>query len=119
MATEYFGYDDKAIGQYWNELIENGVCSEETLNVVTSINGYTIDTLDDVLYAVTGYRSWEQYTGEDEDNDDEDIDEDELALDDEGDEGKEEEYLNADYNEDFEVRKDLNYIEESCNGLIF
>lgn len=44
----------------WDYLLDNGITSEETLQVVTNINGYNIDTLNDVLYATTGYRSLEQ-----------------------------------------------------------
>ena len=43
----------------WEKLLEINV-SEETLQVVTDINGYTEETLLDVLYSVTGYRSFEQ-----------------------------------------------------------
>lgn len=53
----------------WDYLLENGMVSEETLKVVTTINGYSLETLEDVLYAVSGYRSFEQLTGEDEDDD--------------------------------------------------
>lgn len=45
--------------QAWDALTGQGI-SEETLQIVTSINGYTVDTLEDVLYAATGYRSFEQ-----------------------------------------------------------
>lgn len=47
--------------QYYNYLIEYEIVSEETLNVVTSINGYNEKALDDVLYVKTGYRDIEQY----------------------------------------------------------
>lgn len=43
----------------WDELVELGV-SEQTLGIVTSINGYTLETLQDVLYAHTGYRTFDQ-----------------------------------------------------------
>ncbi len=43
----------------WDTLLNLGV-SEQTLQIVTSINGYTLDTLQDVLYAHTGYRTFEQ-----------------------------------------------------------
>ena len=49
------------IDTFWDNLIENNIVSEDTLQVVISINGYSIDTLKKVLYARTGYRSWEQY----------------------------------------------------------
>ena len=44
----------------WSYLEDNGIVSLETLQVVTSINGYNEDTLNDILYATTGYRSLEQ-----------------------------------------------------------
>tara|TARA_Y100001963_G_C6494542_1_gene314996 strand:+ start:100 stop:270 length:171 start_codon:yes stop_codon:yes gene_type:complete len=43
----------------WDALIEQGV-SEETLKVITAINGWSIDTMEAVLFAVTGYRSFDQ-----------------------------------------------------------
>jgi len=49
------------IDTFWDNLIENNIVSEDTLQVVISINGYSIDTLKKVLYVRTGYRSWEQY----------------------------------------------------------
>lgn len=48
------------INEYWNYLINNGIATEEELQLVTSINGYNEDTLNDVLYVRTGYRSIEQ-----------------------------------------------------------
>ena len=47
----------------WDTLMELGV-SEQTLQVVTSINGYTLETLEDVLYVHAGYRSFEQLENE-------------------------------------------------------
>lgn len=49
--------DNKA--QMWDTLLELGV-SEQTLQIVTDINGYSEQTLEDVLYAATGYRSFDQ-----------------------------------------------------------
>lgn len=45
--------------QMWEKLIELGV-SEQTLQVVTDINGYSEETMLDILFAVTGYHSFEQ-----------------------------------------------------------
>ena len=47
--------------EYQNYLVENLEISEEVVNVLTSINGYNEDTLDNILYYYTGYRSLEQY----------------------------------------------------------
>jgi hypothetical protein len=43
----------------WDTLLNLGV-SEQTLQIVTNINGYSMDTLNDVLYAHTGYRNFDQ-----------------------------------------------------------
>ena len=45
--------------EMWNKLLEHGVC-EQTLQIVTDINGYSTETMEDVLYAHTGYRSFDQ-----------------------------------------------------------
>ena len=37
----------------WNYLLDSGI-SEETLQVVTDINGYSPETLDDIRYSVLG-----------------------------------------------------------------
>lgn len=47
-----------SVEQMWDALIEMGV-AEETLQVVTRINGYSADTMHDVLWAVFGERVFE------------------------------------------------------------
>lgn len=47
----------------WDRLLDLGV-TEQTLQVVTGINGYSEETMLDILYAVTGYRNFEQLEGE-------------------------------------------------------
>ncbi len=54
------------INEVWNYIIDNGIATEETLQVITNINGYSEETLNDVIYCVTGYRSIEQLDGSDE-----------------------------------------------------
>lgn len=51
------------LNEKWDLLVEMGV-SEETLDIITSINGYNLQTLEDVLYAKFGYRSFEQLEDE-------------------------------------------------------
>lgn len=58
----------KELDILWDRLKEEIGVSEETLQVVTSINGYNEETLLDILYAVTGYRNFEQVDDEEEDN---------------------------------------------------
>lgn len=48
----------------WDAIIENGIATEDELQLVTDIIGYTLDTLNDVIYARTGYRSIEDYLEE-------------------------------------------------------
>ena len=50
-----------SLEEYYNYLIDYGLVSEETLNIITSINGYDVSTLDSVLYCVCGYCDIEQY----------------------------------------------------------
>jgi hypothetical protein len=47
--------------EYYNYLIDYELVSNETLDIITSINGYNEETLNDILYCVSGYRDIEQY----------------------------------------------------------
>ena len=50
----------KTIEQIWDLLIDYNVATQDELKLVTSINGYTIDTLNSIIYARTAYRNIEQ-----------------------------------------------------------
>jgi hypothetical protein len=52
-----FGSD--SVGKIWDKLLELGI-SEDTLQIITNINGYNEKTLNDVLYAKFGYRDIKQ-----------------------------------------------------------
>ena len=52
-----FGSDE--VGNLWDTLLSLGI-SEDTLQIITSINGYNEDTLNNVLYARFGYRDLKQ-----------------------------------------------------------
>ena len=49
------------LNEYYEWLINEGIATEEELQLITDINGYNEETLDDVLYCRTGYRNVEQY----------------------------------------------------------
>ncbi len=49
-------YKDNDAARVWDYIINNGIATEDELQLVTDINGYSVDTLNDVLYARTGYR---------------------------------------------------------------
>ena len=51
---------DKEVDKVWDLLIEYGVATREELRLVTYINGYNMDTLNDVIYVRTGCRDIEQ-----------------------------------------------------------
>lgn len=46
--------------ELWDNLVQYEIATKEELQLVTSINGYSVETLNDVLYVRTAYRSWEQ-----------------------------------------------------------
>ena len=48
------------IEKLWDLIVEYSVATEEELQLVTSINGYSLETLIDVIYVRTGY-SIEQF----------------------------------------------------------
>lgn len=85
--NEYVNYSQEMTAEdLWGELIDNGIATEKELQLITNINGYSIKTLNDVLYVRTGYNDWDQYNsefgdGEDEyEDDDEDEEEDEEEV---------------------------------------
>lgn len=56
--------------QMWDALIELGV-EEQTLKIISDINGYNESTMCDVLYAFVGYRNFAQIgIGSDEESED-------------------------------------------------
>ena len=50
----------------YDYLVHNGIATDEEIKLVTQINGDNIDTYEDILYARTGYRNFEQLEDEDE-----------------------------------------------------
>ena len=48
------------IEQIWDLLLQYNIATENELQLVTTINGYNIDSLNDILYARTGLRNIEQ-----------------------------------------------------------
>ena len=50
------------VNRLYEDLIEGGYFTEDELQLVTDINGYSIETLNDCIYCRYGYRSYEQMT---------------------------------------------------------
>lgn len=51
---------ENEIEKIWDYLVESEIATEEELELITCINGYSVETLNDVIYARTGYRSLDQ-----------------------------------------------------------
>lgn len=49
------------LDEYYNYLLDTNIAEEQTLDVAVALDGYCEDTLDSVLYILTGYRDIEQY----------------------------------------------------------
>lgn len=45
---------------WYNFIIDNNIATENEVNLVTGINGYSESTFLAIIYARTGYRSYEQ-----------------------------------------------------------
>lgn len=52
--------ENQRIEQIWNYLVENEVATDDELQLITQINGYTEETLNQVIYARTAYHDLEQ-----------------------------------------------------------
>lgn len=47
--------------ELWDYMVEQGIATDDELQLIVNINGINIDTLNDVLYVRTGYRDIKQY----------------------------------------------------------
>lgn len=59
-------YINTDLQQYWDILIKQVGASEEALKLLTNINGYNLETLQDALYFYTGLREFDQLDDEHE-----------------------------------------------------
>lgn len=48
---DYMDLTNEEVDEAWAYLVENGVATEKELQLVTDINGYSMQTLDDVMLA--------------------------------------------------------------------
>lgn len=55
-------YDD--VNELWDELLDMDLFTEEELKLLTNINGYSVDTLNDAIFSRYGYRDLEQMMDE-------------------------------------------------------
>ena len=55
-----YSYIDKEAVRIKHYLIDYGIATEEEINLVADINGFSEETMNDILYARTGYRDLSQ-----------------------------------------------------------
>lgn len=60
----------------YGRIINDGIATESEVNLVTDILGYSVETLNQIIYVRTGYRNIEQYEESEIDTEPDDIDDD-------------------------------------------
>lgn len=48
----------------YDKIVEYGIATEAEINLVTDINGWNEEAMNDIIYVRTGYRDIEQYEEE-------------------------------------------------------
>ena len=48
------------VNELWAELVERDLFTDRELQLLTNINGFSIETLNDALYSRYGYRDYDQ-----------------------------------------------------------
>lgn len=52
---------EKEYNELWNLIVDNNIATDDELDLIQRINGWRLETLEDVLYVRTGYRDAQQY----------------------------------------------------------
>lgn len=52
--------NNKLLDKLWDFITVNEIATDEEIRLVTDINGYNEEALNDIIYARTGYRNYEQ-----------------------------------------------------------
>lgn len=58
--------NELTVNEIWNALVLGEYFTDEELTLLTKINGYSIDTLNDAIYVRYGYRNYQQLYSDDE-----------------------------------------------------
>ena len=62
--------------ELFDRIINDGIATESEVDLVTDIVGYSIETLNQIIYVRTGYRNIEQYEESEIDTEPDNIDDD-------------------------------------------
>lgn len=57
-------------------LVDTGIATQAEIDLVCNINGYNLESLEDILYCRTGYRSLDQIQGYEDEEDEEELEDD-------------------------------------------
>lgn len=52
------------VNELWAELVELDLFTNDELQLLTNINGLSVETLNDAIFARYGYRDYDQMMGE-------------------------------------------------------
>jgi len=52
--------DFQDVNDLWDELLDMELFTKDELQLITNINGYSVETLNDALFARYGYRDYNQ-----------------------------------------------------------
>lgn len=52
---------NNTLDNYFDNLVQYGIATESEIKLVCNINGYSKESLNDILYSRTVYRTWNQY----------------------------------------------------------
>lgn len=53
-------YKELNVNELWDQLLDLELFTYEELQLLTNINGYSVETLNDAIFARYGYRDLEQ-----------------------------------------------------------
>lgn len=57
-------HEELKLNELWARLVDMGLFTDDELNLVTSLMGYTEDTLNQAIYVRTGCKDIESYLAE-------------------------------------------------------
>ena len=56
--------ENKKVAEIWDYLEDTGIATDGELQLASNLCGYSVETMEAVIYAKTGYRSLEQLKSE-------------------------------------------------------
>ena len=60
-TTEPYSKVETEYNELWDFLIDYDIATEAELDLIARINGWQLESLEDVLFVRTGYRDLQQY----------------------------------------------------------